>query len=66
MNGSKPFRAVHRFTETPNCSNYLFLRNSGRKTVAHFSWNCSSERPAVQTQEMEAGGPASRSTFSPD
>ncbi|RWE00459.1 MAG: hypothetical protein EOS40_15330 [Mesorhizobium sp.] len=35
-------RAVHRFTETPNCSNYAFLRNSGRKTVSHFSWNCSS------------------------
>ncbi|TIS48042.1 MAG: hypothetical protein E5W96_20260 [Mesorhizobium sp.] len=34
-------RAVHRFTETLNCSNYLFLRHSGRKTVTHFSWNCS-------------------------
>ncbi|TGP19122.1 hypothetical protein EN827_26395 [Mesorhizobium sp. M1D.F.Ca.ET.184.01.1.1] len=22
-------------------SNYLFLRNSRRKTVTHFSWNCS-------------------------
>src|SRR5882762_6999547 len=34
-------RAVHRFTETPNRSISLFLRNSGRKTVSHFSWNCS-------------------------
>ncbi|AZO76034.1 MAG: hypothetical protein E5V92_12365 [Mesorhizobium sp.] len=34
-------RTVHRFTETLNCSNYLFLRNSRRKTVTHFSWNCS-------------------------
>ncbi|RUW35601.1 MAG: hypothetical protein EOS38_07770 [Mesorhizobium sp.] len=36
-------RAVQLFTETPNCSKYLFLRNSGRKTVTHFSWNCSSD-----------------------
>ncbi|PTE11100.1 hypothetical protein C9427_07740 [Mesorhizobium helmanticense] len=34
-------RAVHRFTETPNRSVSLFLRNSERKTVSHFSWNCS-------------------------
>ena len=26
---------------------YLFLRNSGRKTAAHFSWNCSSRRPSA-------------------
>ncbi|RWA79417.1 MAG: hypothetical protein EOQ30_25525 [Mesorhizobium sp.] len=42
----QPARAVHRFTETPNCSNYLFLRNSGRKTVTHFSWNCSDRSDA--------------------
>jgi hypothetical protein len=35
-------RAVQRFMESPNRSNSLFLRNSGRKTVTHFSWNCSS------------------------
>ncbi|RUZ88757.1 hypothetical protein EN942_05075 [Mesorhizobium sp. M7A.F.Ca.CA.001.14.1.1] len=34
-------RAVHRFTETANRSNSLSWRNSGRKTVSHFSWNCS-------------------------
>ncbi|RVC33081.1 hypothetical protein EN781_33650, partial [Mesorhizobium sp. M4A.F.Ca.ET.090.04.2.1] len=28
--------------ESPNRSNYLLLRNSGRKTATHFSWNCSS------------------------
>ncbi|RWA71994.1 MAG: hypothetical protein E5X49_08575 [Mesorhizobium sp.] len=33
-------RAVQPFTESPNRSKYLFLRNSGRKTVTHFSWNC--------------------------
>ncbi|TIS61071.1 MAG: hypothetical protein E5W93_09040, partial [Mesorhizobium sp.] len=27
--------------ESLNCSNLLFLRNSERKTAAHFSWNCS-------------------------
>ncbi|TGV56931.1 hypothetical protein EN792_076005, partial [Mesorhizobium sp. M00.F.Ca.ET.149.01.1.1] len=34
-------RAFQRFIESPNRSKYLFLRNSGRKTVTHFSWNCS-------------------------
>ncbi|TGU88731.1 hypothetical protein EN794_047340 [Mesorhizobium sp. M00.F.Ca.ET.151.01.1.1] len=34
-------RAVPHFTESPNGSNSLFLRNSERKTVSHFSWNCS-------------------------
>ncbi|TGP52827.1 hypothetical protein EN873_16365 [bacterium M00.F.Ca.ET.230.01.1.1] len=34
-------RAVQRFTESPNRSKCFFLRNSGRKTVTHFSWNCS-------------------------
>jgi hypothetical protein len=34
-------KAVHRFRETANRSNYLFWRNPGRKTVSHFSWNCS-------------------------
>ncbi|TGP18128.1 hypothetical protein EN827_30045 [Mesorhizobium sp. M1D.F.Ca.ET.184.01.1.1] len=37
----RPFRAFHRFIESPNRSKYLFLRNSERKTVTHFSWNCS-------------------------
>ncbi|RVD71240.1 MAG: hypothetical protein E5V62_19935 [Mesorhizobium sp.] len=32
--------------ESPNRSNYLFLRNSGRKTVTHFSWNCPKARRA--------------------
>ncbi|TIW42944.1 MAG: hypothetical protein E5V61_21885, partial [Mesorhizobium sp.] len=41
FSGSCP-RAVQRFLESPNRSKYLFLRNSGRKTVTHFSWNCSS------------------------
>ncbi|TGQ25090.1 hypothetical protein EN857_33920, partial [Mesorhizobium sp. M4B.F.Ca.ET.214.01.1.1] len=31
-----------RFIESPDRSNHLFLRNSGRKTVTHFSGNCSS------------------------
>ncbi|AZO72019.1 MAG: hypothetical protein EOQ32_09945 [Mesorhizobium sp.] len=35
-------RAFQRFIESPNRSKYLFLRNSGRKTGRHFSWNCSS------------------------
>jgi len=35
-------RAVQLFTEAQNRSNFLFLRNSGRKTASHFSWNCSS------------------------
>jgi hypothetical protein len=26
--------------ETANRSTSLFLRNSGRKTALHFSWNC--------------------------
>ena len=34
----------------PQCSIFLFSRNSGRKTAAHFCWNCSSRirpgRPA--------------------
>ncbi|RUU06930.1 lasso peptide biosynthesis B2 protein [Mesorhizobium sp. USDA-HM6] len=34
-------RAVQRFTESLTRSKYLFLRNSGRKTATHFSWNCS-------------------------
>ncbi|TGQ54849.1 hypothetical protein EN836_08705 [Mesorhizobium sp. M1C.F.Ca.ET.193.01.1.1] len=33
-------RAVQPLTESPKRSKYLFLRNSGRKTVTHFSWNC--------------------------
>ncbi|TJW87757.1 MAG: hypothetical protein E5V92_08260 [Mesorhizobium sp.] len=36
-----PPRAFQRFIESPNRSKYLFLRNSGRKTGTHFSWNCS-------------------------
>ncbi|RWB79052.1 MAG: hypothetical protein EOQ50_04390 [Mesorhizobium sp.] len=39
---SRPPRAVQRFTESPNRSKCLFLRDSGRKTAPHFSWNCSS------------------------
>ncbi|TJW82749.1 MAG: hypothetical protein E5V92_21260 [Mesorhizobium sp.] len=35
-------RAFQRFIESPNRSKYLFLRNSERKTVTHFSWNCTS------------------------
>src|SRR5690606_5817712 len=34
-------RSFHRFTETAKRSISLFLRNSGRKTASHFSWNCS-------------------------
>ncbi|TIL47550.1 MAG: hypothetical protein E5Y86_02425 [Mesorhizobium sp.] len=34
-------RAVQLLIEPPTRSKYLFLRNSGRKTAAHFSWNCS-------------------------
>ncbi|TIQ38457.1 MAG: hypothetical protein E5X48_00825 [Mesorhizobium sp.] len=43
-------RAVQRFTESPNRSKYLFLRNSGRKTVTHFSWNCSSRPRASDSR----------------
>ena len=39
--GNVVARAFHRFTETANRSMSLFLRNSGRKTASHFSWNCS-------------------------
>lgn len=34
-------RAFHSFMETANRSISLSLRNSERKTVSHFSWNCS-------------------------
>ncbi|RWA68123.1 MAG: hypothetical protein E5X49_16635 [Mesorhizobium sp.] len=34
-------RSFQRFIESPNRSNYLFFVHSGRKTVTHFSWNCS-------------------------
>ncbi|TJX64409.1 MAG: hypothetical protein E5W21_11125 [Mesorhizobium sp.] len=37
-------KAVQRLIESPTRSNSLFSRNSGRKTVTHFSWNCSSDR----------------------
>ncbi|TAX44242.1 hypothetical protein ELH99_32885 (plasmid) [Rhizobium leguminosarum] len=41
-------RAVQLFTEAQNRSNFLFLRNSGRKTASHFSWNCSTGRREEQ------------------
>ncbi|NKL63403.1 hypothetical protein GFL96_16055 [Rhizobium leguminosarum bv. viciae] len=31
-------------TGAQNRSSLLFLRNSGRKTASHFSWNCSQLR----------------------
>ncbi|TPN83160.1 hypothetical protein FJ987_04290 [Mesorhizobium sp. CU2] len=34
-------RAVRRFTQSPNRSKSLFMRNSGRKAASHFSSNCS-------------------------
>ncbi|TAU23513.1 hypothetical protein ELH75_22650 [Rhizobium leguminosarum] len=34
-------RAVQLLTEAQDGSRLLFLRNSGRKTASHFSWNCS-------------------------
>ncbi|TGP23442.1 hypothetical protein EN827_12910 [Mesorhizobium sp. M1D.F.Ca.ET.184.01.1.1] len=39
-------RAFQRFIESPNRPKYLFLRNSRRKTVTHFSWNCSNAQGA--------------------
>ncbi|RWD55376.1 MAG: hypothetical protein EOS36_28015 [Mesorhizobium sp.] len=33
------------FTEWPTRSKRLFLRNSGRKTATHSSWNCSKGSP---------------------
>ncbi|QAZ47364.1 hypothetical protein C1M53_20220 [Mesorhizobium sp. Pch-S] len=39
-------RAFPFFTETPKRSTSLFLRNSGRKTAAHFSWTCSRSQQA--------------------
>jgi hypothetical protein len=38
-------RAVQPLTESVSRSNSLFLRNSGRKTGSHFSWNCSNAGP---------------------
>ena len=35
------FRALSLFFESRKRSILLFLRNSGRKTASHFSWNCS-------------------------
>ena len=34
-------------TETRKRSSSLFLRNSGRKTAAHSSWNCSGLAPVI-------------------
>ncbi|TBE94395.1 hypothetical protein ELG97_21960 [Rhizobium leguminosarum] len=34
-------KAVQLLTEAQDRSSLLFLRNSGRKTASHFSWNCS-------------------------
>ncbi|TIT77635.1 MAG: hypothetical protein E5W57_14335 [Mesorhizobium sp.] len=45
-------RAVQLLTESPIRSKRLFLRNSGRKTATHFSWNCSN-------------APSTRRTISP-
>ncbi|TBZ73821.1 hypothetical protein E0H56_24760 [Rhizobium leguminosarum bv. viciae] len=39
-------RAVQLFIEAQSRSNFLFLRNSARKTASHFSWNCSSASAA--------------------
>ncbi|QAZ43757.1 hypothetical protein C1M53_13125 [Mesorhizobium sp. Pch-S] len=36
-------RAVPFLTETRKRSDPWFSHNSGRKTAAHFSWNCSKE-----------------------
>ncbi|NKJ96792.1 hypothetical protein GFM14_35690 [Rhizobium leguminosarum bv. viciae] len=40
-NGRKDAGAVQLLIEAQNRSNFLFLRNSGRKTASHFSWSCS-------------------------
>ncbi|NKK43851.1 hypothetical protein GFL28_17730 [Rhizobium leguminosarum bv. viciae] len=40
-NGRKYAGAVQLLIEAQNRSNFLFLRNSGRKTASHFSWSCS-------------------------
>ncbi|RWP85751.1 MAG: hypothetical protein EOR12_24350 [Mesorhizobium sp.] len=50
-------RAVHRFTETATRSNSLFLRNSGRKSVSHFSWNCSKVSRAQAGPAPALAGP---------
>jgi hypothetical protein len=39
--GRKDAGAVQLLIEAQNRSNFLFLRNSGRKTASHFSWSCS-------------------------
>jgi len=50
------------FSESRNRSIYLFLRNSGRKTAAHFCWNCSNRRqlnrkgPAMNTANLQLQG----------
>ena len=41
MAPDSPLRAVPTPVESVNRSNSFFLRNSGRKTGSHFSWNCS-------------------------
>ncbi len=43
LRGPDP-RAFPFFTETRKRSDSLLSRNSGRKTAAHFSWNCSADR----------------------
>ncbi len=45
-------RAVQLFMEAQNRSNFLFLRNSGRKTASHFSWNCSRGRREEQVVKL--------------
>ncbi|TIV71922.1 MAG: hypothetical protein E5V89_07795 [Mesorhizobium sp.] len=57
-------RAFQRFIESPNRSKYLFLRNSERKTVTHFSWNCSS-RARPRPREAESRNPCGPSGTSP-
>ncbi len=39
MTSAFAVRAFPLFSESRKCSDY-FLRNSERKTAAHFCWNC--------------------------
>ncbi len=50
-------RAISRLSESrvAKSPSSLFLRNSGRKTGSHFSWNCSRRRSVARKTEQYGG-----------
>ncbi|TGT59758.1 hypothetical protein EN809_037980, partial [Mesorhizobium sp. M2E.F.Ca.ET.166.01.1.1] len=38
----------------------MFLRNSGRKTVTHFSWNCSPRKRLLASDSRSLAGAAGK------